>query len=101
MIWTIDIELVTKWYWIAIGLIALVSIYGTWKHKTSIPVLWGALMCFILYYGATILEPIIFGYEYYAMYSFQWVLVGAFGIMFAIINGIYLFNVAIYGTVVE
>ena len=101
MIWEIEIDLISVWYWFLIGLILAVCLYATWKHNTFIPIMWGAFMSSILYMGATILEPLIFGYQYYDMYSIQWFLVSAFGLMFMLINVQYLYNIVKYGTVIE
>lgn len=101
MIWSIEIETITAWYWILIGIILAVCIYATWKHETFIPIMWGALVSFILFYGANVIEPLIFGYQYYDIYSFQWFMVSAFGILFCITFATYLYNIVKYGTVIE
>lgn len=101
MIWEIDLTVVTSWYWVLIAVILGVSIYGSWKHNTAIPILWGGLMSVILYYGAVAIEPLIFGFEHYPEYTIQWYFVTAFGVLFALINATYLYNIATKGTVVE
>lgn len=101
MIWTIDIEAVFVWYWLVIGLFLLVGFVGTWVHKSVLPIMWAGLMSAILFIGANALAPLIFGYEYYQMYSLQWILVCVFGILFVIINAEYMYNILTKGTVIE
>lgn len=101
MIWEIAIENITTWYAILIGIILVVGIIGTWVHRTAIPIMWGVIMSLVLYIGATTLEPLIFGYQYYGTYSFQWFLVATFGILFALINITYGYNILTKGSVIE
>jgi len=101
MIWEIAIENITSWYYIMIAVILGVGLYGTWKHDTGMPIVWAGMVSVILYYGALTIEPLIFGYEYYPMYSIQWFLVSAFGLMFMLIFGTYCWNIINYGNVVE
>lgn len=101
MIWEIDIELITQWYWLFIAVMLGVGMYGTWKHNTAIPLIWSVLVSVVLYYGANALEPLIFGYEYYPIYSIPWILVSIFGIMFFIVQGIFAYNIVKIGMVID
>ena len=101
MIWSIDLSNVSLWYYLIIGLIIIVGIIGAWIHDSAIPITWGVLMSCILFFGSTILEPLIFGYQYYDMYSFQWIMVSLFGVLFALINLTYGYNILTKGTVIE
>lgn len=101
MIWSIDLNVLTIWYYVLIAIILIVCLYGTLEHDSFIPLMWGAFMSCVLYVGATTLEPLIFGYQYYEMYSIPWFLVSAFGILFGLIMVQTLYNVAKYGTVIE
>ena len=101
MIWTIDLTNVSMWYYLIIGIFIIVGIIGTWIHNSAIPITWAVLMSIILFFGSTTLEPLIFGFQYYTMYSFQWIMVSLFGVLFALINLTYGYNILTKGTVVE
>lgn len=101
MNWITEIGNITTWYYILIAVLLVVGFIGMWIHKTSLPMLWAGIMSLILFIGATTLEPLIFGYQYYALYSFQWFLVATFGLLFGFILIQYGYNILRYGSVVE
>jgi len=101
MLWETTIDLISIWYYIVILAFMIVGIYGTWKHEDAVPVLWAVSMSVILFVYSTVLEPLVFGYQYYAIYSLEWFMTAIFGILFALLNITYGYNILTEGTVIE
>lgn len=101
MYWETTLELLTTWYYVLIAIIMAVGLYATWKHGKAIPVMWALTVSLVLWYGATYLDPILFGFEYYALYSLQWILSTVFTVLFVLLYGTYCFNLITKGTVIE
>lgn len=101
MIWTIDIGQLNTWYFLLIGITVFVSFVGMWIHKTLLPMVWGLIVSMILFFGAITIEPLIFGYQYYDVWSIPYILTVIFGIEFFILFAMYYFNILTKGTVVE
>lgn len=101
MVWTVTLNALTIWYWVLICVILIACIIGAYLHGTFLPILWGGFVSAILYICAEALEPLIFGYQYYDMYSIPWILVSLFGILFFGVQITYLYNIVTKGTVIE
>lgn len=96
-----SIELMTNWYWVLIAVFTGVGLISSWRHNKTLPALWGVSMSLVLYMGALVLEPILFGFMYYAPYTVDWYLSGAFTVLFAMLNGSFLYYLVKYGQVNE
>ena len=101
MIWEINLDLISVWYWLYIAVIGFVGAYGSWKHGKAVPIMWAGIMAFIMYCYANVLEPLIFGYQYYDIYSFEWILTSVFGILFVVLTSTFMWNIWNYGSVIE
>ena len=101
MLWETTIDLVSNWYWVVICAFIILGIYGTWKHETSLPLLWAVTMSVILFVYSTILEPLLFGFQYYETYTIEWFMTTLFAILFLLLNCTYGYNIITEGTVIE
>lgn len=103
IIWSINIDLIGMWYYFIIGIFLTVGIVGWALHykDTSIPILWAIIMSIILFTFSTELYPILFGFQYYTMYSLEWCVSGYFSIAFLLLNLTFGYNIIKSGTVIE
>lgn len=100
MIWTID-TITNNWYWLVMALFSIVGLLASWRHDKALPALWGVTMSVVLYIGAPALEPILFGFQYYEPYTFEWILTGTFTVCFTLLNASFLYYALKYGHIHE
>lgn len=53
------------WFWVLIAIIFVITTLSSVKHRKYTPVIWGWIMCGIIYYGNSYLNPVIFGWMNY------------------------------------
>ena len=92
--------LIVAWYWVLAAIIVSVSTAASVYHRKYTPVVWGWGLTGILYFGASYLEPVLFGwmgYQHSNVYMFYLSL--AMAVMFFIQVGLLLANSIKYGEV--
>ena len=101
MNWFVNLESISIYWWLIIALVLGIGFYGSYEHKKLIPVIWGSIFAGILYFGYSVLEPLIFGFQYYAKYSMEYMFTLYLGIMFAVWLFEIFYNIIKNGVVVD